>query len=222
MTLPFMYVAGITALAYLAQQLDPWSQQIGDISSGGYFLIFLAVPRPPDLVLQHDQGDDDGHRDRAGRLLLRLPPQEARRLWAPRPRNPVVLNIVLVHIIGMLGTLVFWGGHPEGANRWIKERTWLIDGEQNPGEGRGTEMKRRWSIRRAERRPGGPAPSGPPAVATCSEDGAMMGQDYLIPGVLIPKSNDPTACTPAQSATTGARTRSRSSTSSSSSAAPGS
>ena len=40
----------------------------------------------------------------------------------------MVLNIVFVHIIGMMGTLVFWGANPQGADRRLtgnyEEDTW--------------------------------------------------------------------------------------------------
>src|SRR5438477_9210097 len=48
MTLPFMYMAGVGAgffASYLAVV-----KQIGDVSSGGYFLIFWMFQNPPDLL----------------------------------------------------------------------------------------------------------------------------------------------------------------------------
>ncbi len=77
MVLPFMYLAGIGG-AFLASY-------IAVVASGGGGVLrrllpdLLAVPEPPRLPLQPDQGDGDGHRDRAGRLLLRL-----QRLRRPR------------------------------------------------------------------------------------------------------------------------------------------
>ena len=47
-------------------------EQIGDVSSGGYFLIFWMFQNPPDLLFSVIKGDGDGDRDRARRLLLRL------------------------------------------------------------------------------------------------------------------------------------------------------
>src|SRR5690348_1700960 len=48
MVLPFMYIAGVGAgffASYLAVV-----QQIGEVSSGGYFLIFWMFQNPPDLL----------------------------------------------------------------------------------------------------------------------------------------------------------------------------
>ena len=70
LVLPFVYIAAVGAgffASYLAVV-----QQIGEVSSGGYFLIFWMFQNPPDLFYSPDQGDGDGHGDRAGRVLLRL------------------------------------------------------------------------------------------------------------------------------------------------------
>ena len=86
LVLPFVYLCSIGAgffASYLAVV-----QQIGDVSSGGFFLIFWQFQNPPDLLYQLDQGDGDGHRHRARRLLLRLQRQRrTRSAWAPRRRN---------------------------------------------------------------------------------------------------------------------------------------
>ena len=110
MTLPFMYLAAI-GVGYFASYLAV-VEQIGEVSSGGYFLIFWMFQNPPDLVIQPDQGHGHGDGDRARRLLLRL-----HRLGRTGRRGHGDgevdgLNIVLVHIIGMMGTLVFWGANP--------------------------------------------------------------------------------------------------------------
>ena len=68
--LPFIYLVGI-GVGYLASWIAV-VKQIGDVSSGGYFLIFWEFQNPPDLVFSRDQGHGDGDRDRGGRLLLRL------------------------------------------------------------------------------------------------------------------------------------------------------
>ncbi len=86
MVLPFMYIAAIGAgffASYLAVV-----QQIGEVSQGGYSLIFWHVPEPTGPLLQPDQGHGhgDGHRPR--RLLLRLHGERRPgRAWEPRPRS---------------------------------------------------------------------------------------------------------------------------------------
>ena len=70
MVLPFMYIAAVGAgffASYLAVV-----QQIGEVSSGGFFLIFWMFQNPPDLLYSLIKGDGDGDRDRDRRHLLRL------------------------------------------------------------------------------------------------------------------------------------------------------
>ena len=109
--LPFIYLVGI-GVGYFASWLA--HRQAGRRRLVRRLLRdLLGVPEPSGPGLQPHQGHGDGHRDRGRRLLLRL--QRVRR---PRRRREhataksMVLNIVLVHVIGMLGTLVFWGTNP--------------------------------------------------------------------------------------------------------------
>ncbi len=110
MVLPFLYLAGIAA-GYLASWLAI-VKQVGDVSSGGYFLIFWEFQNPPDLVFSLVKGMVMataivcvgcyyGYNASGG-------PVGVGRATA----KSMVLNIVLVHVIGMLGTLVFWGANP--------------------------------------------------------------------------------------------------------------
>jgi phospholipid/cholesterol/gamma-HCH transport system permease protein len=108
--LPFMYIAAIGAgffASYIAVV-----QQIGDVSSGGFFLIFWLFQNPPDLVYSVIKamfmataivlvGCYYGYTAGGG-------PVGVGRATA----KSMVLNIVLVHVIGMLGTQVFWGANP--------------------------------------------------------------------------------------------------------------
>jgi phospholipid/cholesterol/gamma-HCH transport system permease protein len=110
MVLPFMYMAAVGAgffASYLAVV-----KQVAEVSSGGYFLIFWMFQNPPDLLYSvvkamvmataivlvgcyygyHASGGPVG----VGRATARS----------------MVLNLVLVHLIGMLGTQVFWGANP--------------------------------------------------------------------------------------------------------------
>ncbi len=108
--LPFTYLTGIGAgffASYLAVV-----KQIGEVSSGGYTLIFWMFQNPPDLLLQRDQGHDHGHGDRARRLLLRVQRERRtgrrgygdREIDGPQHRDGP--------LIGMLGTQLFWGANP--------------------------------------------------------------------------------------------------------------
>jgi phospholipid/cholesterol/gamma-HCH transport system permease protein len=110
MVLPFVYIASIGAgffASYLAVV-----QQIGYVSSGGYFLIFWMFQNPPDLLYSCIKamvmataivivGAYYGYHASGG-------PVGVGRATA----KSMVLNLVLVHLIGMLGTQVFWGANP--------------------------------------------------------------------------------------------------------------
>jgi phospholipid/cholesterol/gamma-HCH transport system permease protein len=108
--LPLLYIAAVGAgffASYLAVV-----QQIGDVSSGGYFLIFWVFQNPPDLLFSTIKGMAMataivlvgcyyGYNASGG-------PVGVGRATA----KSMVLNIVLVHLIGMLGTQLFWGANP--------------------------------------------------------------------------------------------------------------
>jgi phospholipid/cholesterol/gamma-HCH transport system permease protein len=110
MVLPFMYLAAIGvgfAASYIAVVL-----QIGDTSSGGYLLIFWMFQNPPDLIFSVIKGMAMataivlvgcyyGYTSGGGPVGV-----------GTATAKSMVLNIVLVHIIGMMGTLVFWGANP--------------------------------------------------------------------------------------------------------------
>jgi phospholipid/cholesterol/gamma-HCH transport system permease protein len=110
MVLPFMYIAAIGAgffASYLAVV-----QQIGDVSSGGFFLIFWLFQNPPDLLFSMMKamvmatgivlvGCYYGYNASGGPVGV-----------GTATAKSMVLNIVLVHLIGMLGTQLFWGANP--------------------------------------------------------------------------------------------------------------
>jgi phospholipid/cholesterol/gamma-HCH transport system permease protein len=110
MVLPFMYLAGIGAgffASYLAVV-----QQIGEVSSGGFFLIFWMFQNPPDLLYSVIKsmsmatvivlvGCYYGYNAGGGPVGV-----------GTATAKSMVLNIVLVHLIGMLGTQLFWGANP--------------------------------------------------------------------------------------------------------------
>ncbi len=110
LVLPFMYLAGIGAgffASYLAVV-----QQIGEVSSGGFFLIFWMFQNPPDLLYSVIKG-------MAMATVIVLVGCYYGYTAAGGPvgvgtatAKSMVLNIVLVHLIGMLGTQVFWGANP--------------------------------------------------------------------------------------------------------------
>ena len=110
LVLPFMYVAAVGAgffASYLAVV-----QQIGEVSSGGFFLIFWMFQNPPDLLYSVIKG-----MVMATAIVLVGCYYGYHASGGPvgvgtATAKSMVVNIVLVHLIGMLGTQVFWGANP--------------------------------------------------------------------------------------------------------------
>jgi phospholipid/cholesterol/gamma-HCH transport system permease protein len=110
MVLPFMYIAAVGAgffASYLAVV-----QQIGEVSSGGFFLIFWMFQNPPDLLYSLIKG-------MAMATLIVLVGAYYGYTASGGPvgvgtatAKSMVLNVVGVHLVGMLGTQVFWGANP--------------------------------------------------------------------------------------------------------------
>ena len=108
--LPFMYIAAVGAgffASYLAVVV-----QIGEVSQGGYSLIFWQFQNPPDLLFSAIKamamatvivlvGCYYGYNASGGPVGV-----------GTATAKSMVLNIVLVHLVGMLGTQVFWGANP--------------------------------------------------------------------------------------------------------------
>jgi phospholipid/cholesterol/gamma-HCH transport system permease protein len=110
MVLPFMYIAAIGAgffASYLAVV-----QQIGEVSSGGFFLIFWMFQNPPDLlyslikamtmaILIVIVGTYYGYTASGGPVGV-----------GTATAKSMVVNIIGVHLIGMVTTQIFWGANP--------------------------------------------------------------------------------------------------------------
>jgi phospholipid/cholesterol/gamma-HCH transport system permease protein len=110
LVLPFVYLCSIGAgffASYLAVV-----QEIGDVSSGGFFLIFWQFQNPPDLLYSLIKamgmaivivlvGCYYGYNASGGPVGV-----------GTATAKSMVLNIVAVHLIGMLGTQLFWGANP--------------------------------------------------------------------------------------------------------------
>jgi phospholipid/cholesterol/gamma-HCH transport system permease protein len=110
LVLPFVYLSGVGAgffASYLAVV-----QQIGEVSSGGYFLIFWQFQNPPDLLYSLIKGMVMatcivlvgcyyGYNASGGPVGV-----------GTATAKSMVVNIVLVHLIGMIGTQIFWGANP--------------------------------------------------------------------------------------------------------------
>src|SRR3954454_2165104 len=110
MVLPFMYLAAVGA-GFVASYLAV-VQQIGEVSSGGFFLIFWMFQNPPDLLYSLIKGMAMatmivlvgayyGYTARGGPVGV-----------GTATAKSMVFNVVGVHVVGMLGTQVFWGANP--------------------------------------------------------------------------------------------------------------
>jgi phospholipid/cholesterol/gamma-HCH transport system permease protein len=110
LVLPFVYLCSIGA-GFLASYLAV-VQQIGDVSSGGFFLIFWQFQNPPDVLFSLLKamsmavvivlvGCYYGYNASGGPVGV-----------GTATAKSMVMNIVGVHLISMLGTQLFWGENP--------------------------------------------------------------------------------------------------------------
>jgi phospholipid/cholesterol/gamma-HCH transport system permease protein len=108
--LPFVYVAAV-GVAFYASYLAI-VVQVGEVSSGGYFLLFWMFQNPPDLLFSLTKG-----MVMATAIVLvgcyygftaSGGPVGVGRATA----KSMILNMVLVHLLGALGSQVFWGLNP--------------------------------------------------------------------------------------------------------------
>ncbi|HEX2160875.1 MAG TPA: ABC transporter permease [Thermoleophilaceae bacterium] len=108
--LPFMYIIAV-GVGFFATHLAI-VEQIGEVSSGGYSLIFWMFQNPPDLFFSTIKGMAMatvivlvgcyyGYTASGGPVGV-----------GTATAKSMVLNTVLVHILGMLGTQIFWGTNP--------------------------------------------------------------------------------------------------------------
>ena len=107
---PFMYLAAV-GIGFFASWLAV-VEQIGDVSSGGYLLIFWMYQSQPDLIFSLIKrmvmatvivlvGCYYGYTASGGPVGV-----------GTATAKSMVFNIVAVHILGMLGTVIFWGANP--------------------------------------------------------------------------------------------------------------
>jgi phospholipid/cholesterol/gamma-HCH transport system permease protein len=110
LVLPFLYIAAVGAgffASYLAVV-----QQIGEVSSGGFFLNFWMFQNPPDLLYSLIKGMAMatvivlvgcyyGYTASGGPVGV-----------GTATAKSMVLNTVMVHLVGMVGTQIFWGSNP--------------------------------------------------------------------------------------------------------------
>ena len=110
LVLPFVYMCSIGAGFFASYVVVV--QEIGDVSSGGFFLIFWQFQNPPDVLYSLIKamsmatvivlvGCYYGYNASGGPVGV-----------GTATAKSMVLNLVSVHLIGMLGTQLFWGANP--------------------------------------------------------------------------------------------------------------
>jgi phospholipid/cholesterol/gamma-HCH transport system permease protein len=108
LVLPFMYVGAI-GIAYLASYLAI-VDQLGYVSSGGFLLVFWQFQNPLDFLYSVIKG-----MTMATAIVLVACYYGYNASGGPvgvgrATAKSMVLNLVLIHLIGMFGTQLFWGG----------------------------------------------------------------------------------------------------------------
>src|ERR1700712_3551275 len=110
LVLPFLYLVGV-ASGFLGSYVAV-VQQLGQVSSGGYLQLFWQFQNPPDLLFSLTKamvmatiivlvGCFYGYNTSGGPVGV-----------GTATAKSMAVNIVLVHLIGMVLTQVFWGGNP--------------------------------------------------------------------------------------------------------------
>jgi phospholipid/cholesterol/gamma-HCH transport system permease protein len=110
LTFPFMYIIGL-AFHFLANYLII-VVQIHEVSQGGWEMIHWSFQNPADILFSEIKimamgtaivlvGMYYGYRASGGPVGV-----------GTATARSMILNLILVHVIGSLGTMVFWGLTP--------------------------------------------------------------------------------------------------------------
>jgi len=110
MVLPFVYMSAV-GVGFLASYLAV-VKQIGEVSSGGYSLIFWMFQNPPDLLFSVIKGMVMATAIVAVGCYYGYTASGGPVGVGQATAKSMILNMVLVHLIGMMGSQVFWGANP--------------------------------------------------------------------------------------------------------------
>ncbi len=110
LALPFLFLVGV-GVAYFSSYIAV-VEQVGDVSSGGYLLIFWTYQDYVDVIFSLAKGMVMatiivlvgcyyGYTASGGPVGV-----------GTATAKSMVVNIIMVHIVGMLGTLIFYGSNP--------------------------------------------------------------------------------------------------------------
>jgi phospholipid/cholesterol/gamma-HCH transport system permease protein len=108
--LPFIYMSAI-GVGFLASYLAV-VHQIGEVSEGGYFLIFWMFQNPPDLLFSVIKGMAMATAIVAVGCYYGYTAKGGPVGVGHATAKSMLVNMVLVHLIGMMGSQVFWGANP--------------------------------------------------------------------------------------------------------------
>jgi phospholipid/cholesterol/gamma-HCH transport system permease protein len=110
MVLPFVYISAV-GVGFLASYLAV-VKQIGEVSSGGYSLIFWMFQNPPDLLYSLIKGMTMATAIVAVGCYYGYTASGGPVGVGQATAKSMILNMVLVHLIGMMGSQTFWGANP--------------------------------------------------------------------------------------------------------------
>ncbi len=110
MVLPFMYLVAIGAGFFASYLVSV--QELGYVSSGGFFIIFWQFQNPPDVLFSLIMamvtatviilvGCYYGYNASGGPVGV-----------GAATAKSMVLNLISIHLIGMVATQIFWGANP--------------------------------------------------------------------------------------------------------------
>jgi phospholipid/cholesterol/gamma-HCH transport system permease protein len=108
--LPFIYTASV-GVGFFASYIAV-VQQVGEVSSGGYFLIFWMFQNPPDLLFSVIKGMAMATAIVAVGCYYGYTASGGPVGVGQATAKSMILNMVLVHLIGMMGSQLFWGANP--------------------------------------------------------------------------------------------------------------
>ena len=110
MVLPFIYLSAV-GVGFLASYLAV-VKQIGEVSSGGYSLIFWMFQNPPDLLFSVIKGMAMATAIVAVGCYYGYNASGGPVGVGQATAKSMILNMVLIHLIGALTSQIFWGANP--------------------------------------------------------------------------------------------------------------
>jgi phospholipid/cholesterol/gamma-HCH transport system permease protein len=108
--MPFLYIIG-TALTYVMEYLTI-VDQLGGVSKGGYLYVFWLFQSPMDLVFSMLKALTMGTVIVLVACFYGYTASGGPVGVGRNTSKSMMVNLVLIHLIGMVGTAMFWGFAP--------------------------------------------------------------------------------------------------------------